>query len=257
MTSTIPADAAELRTAIARGEWTCATAGLLDDHQQANLVVVPAHAAEAFEAYCVAHPTVCPLLARTQPGDPTLVYQGCVVDISTMVPRYRIWDHGAVVDEPTDLSGWWKQDSVAFALGCSHTFDGPLRRAGIPVATTPPPVYITDRILRTDGAASMFDGPLAVSMRPVASNLVGTAIAVSGRYPTGHGSPVHVGNPAELGIDDLTRPDFGVFAGVGEEQVPVFWDCGVTPQLALGKAGLAYSATHFPGHMLVLDAVVS
>ncbi|SNS95628.1 D-glutamate cyclase family protein [Rhodococcoides kyotonense] len=246
-----------LRERIASGEWTTATAGLLDGHQQANLVVVPESAAAAFEEYCAAHPTVCPVLARTQPGDPTMVYQDCTVDISTMIPRYRVWESGTVVDEPNDLSAWWKDDSVAFALGCSHTFDGPLRRAGISVATTAPPVYITDRILRTDGAASMFDGPLAVSMRPVDKDLVDDAIAVTGRYPTGHGSPVHVGDPAELGIDDITRPDFGVFAGVGEGQVPVFWDCGVTPQLALGSAGLAYAATHYPGHMLVLDAVVS
>jgi uncharacterized protein YcsI (UPF0317 family) len=254
---TAPASPLELRERIASGEWTTATAGLLDDHQQANLVVVPASAAAAFEEYCAAHPTVCPVLARTQPGDPTITYQDCTVDISTMLPRYRVWEHGAVVDEPNDLSTWWKDDSVAFALGCSHTFDGPLRRAGIPVATTAPPVYITDRILRTDGAASMFDGPLAVSMRPVDADLVDEAVAVTGRYPTGHGAPVHIGDPAELGIDDIARPDFGVFAGVGEGQVPVFWDCGVTPQLALGSADLAYAATHYPGHMLVLDAVVS
>ncbi|MEU4839767.1 D-glutamate cyclase family protein [Nocardia testacea] len=250
---TAPAHPRELRARIARGEWTTPTAGILDDYQQANLVVVPESAAADFRAYCAANPAVCPLLAVTEPGDPLLTYDECTVDIRTALPRYRVWHHGALVAEPGDITDYWRDDAVAFALGCSHTFDAPLRRIGVPVPRSAPPVYITDRATT---AAGIFGGPLAVSMRPVPESLIDAAVALTARYPTGHGAPVRIGNASGLGIGDLSAPDFGVFAGVPEGCVPVFWACGVTPQLALPELGLAYAITHFAGHMLVLDTVL-
>lgn len=250
----VPVTPEQLRRSIADRTWTSPTAGILDGYQQANLVVVPASAATEFAEYCRANPSVCPLLASSAPGDPQLTYDGCTVDVRTMVPRYRVWERGRLADEPVELTPWWREDSVAFALGCSHTLDGPLRRAGIPVAVTAPPVYITS--LTTRGT-TRFDGAVAVSMRPVQDDLVDTAIAVTAMLPTGHGAPVHIGDPAEIGLADLASPDFGVFPGIAPNQTPVFWNCGVTPQLALAEAGLEYAATHYPGHMLVLDTVVT
>lgn len=243
-----------LRERIAAGTWTGPTAGILDGHQQANLVVVPAAAADEFAAYCAANPSVCPLLARSQPGDPHLTYLGCTIDVRTEVPRYRIWRGAVPAGDPLDLTTWWPGDAVAFALGCSHTLDGPLRRAGIPVATTAPPVYVT--ALATAGG-TRFTGQVAVSMRPVDAALVETAVRVTAALPTGHGAPVHAGDPGALGIADLASPQYGVFPGLADGQVPVYWNCGVTPQLALANAGLPYAATHYPGHMLVFDAVVT
>ncbi|MEU1980878.1 DUF1445 domain-containing protein [Nocardia sp. NPDC019395] len=248
-----PATPAELRGLIADTRWTGPTAGLLDGHQQANLVVVPSSAAEEFTEYCRANPSVCPLLASSAAGDPYLTYDDCTVDIRTMLPRYRVWQHDRIVDEPHDLTPWWREDSVAFALGCSHTLDGPLRRAGIPVATSAPPVYVSS--LRTLGS-TRFDGPVAVSMRPVRADFVDRAVDVTAALPTGHGAPIHIGDPSAIGITDLGTPSYGVFPGVHADRVPVFWNCGVTPQLALAAAGLEYAATHYPGHMLVLDTVV-
>ncbi|MGW5147886.1 D-glutamate cyclase family protein [Rhodococcus koreensis] len=253
MTLPSPTHPQDLRRLVAAGQWTAPTAGILDDYQQANLVVVPSAAADDFAEYCRRNPEVCPLLARTNPGDPNLTYDNCTVDVRTMLPRYRVWERNTLVAEPTDLTEHWRDDAVAFALGCSHTFDAPLRRAGIPVSHAAPPVYVTDR---ETVPAGIFAGPLAVSMRPVPTSLVDTAIEVTRRYPTGHGVPVHVGDPSALGIADLARPDFGVYPGVGEHTVPVFWACGVTPQLAIPEAQLDYAITHFAGHMLVFDTLL-
>ncbi|MEU1522214.1 DUF1445 domain-containing protein [Nocardia rhamnosiphila] len=250
---TTPAHPRELRDRIARGEWTTPTAGILDDYQQANLVVVPESAAANFRAYCAANPEVCPLLAATDPGEPLLTYDDCTVDIRTALPRYRVWYDGVLVAEPGDILDHWRDDAVAFALGCSHTFDAPLRRIGVPVPRSAPPVYVTDRATT---AAGMFGGPLVVSMRPVPESLVDAAAALTARYPTGHGAPVQIGNAPGLGIADLSAPDFGVFAGVPAGCLPVFWACGVTPQLALPTLGLEYAITHCAGHMLVLDTVL-
>ncbi|NKY58286.1 D-glutamate cyclase family protein [Nocardia flavorosea] len=250
---TAPAHPRELRDRIARGEWTTPTAGILDDYQQANLVVIPDSAAADFREYCAANPDVCPLLATTEPGDPLLTYDECTVDLRTALPRYRVWHNGVLVAEPTDILDHWQDDAVAFALGCSHTFDAPLRRIGVPVPRSAPPVYVTDRATTPAG---MFAGPLAVSMRPVPGPLVAAAVELTTRYPTGHGAPVQIGNAAELGIADLGVPDFGVYAGVPDGCVPVFWACGVTPQMALPDLGLDYAITHFAGHMLVLDTLL-
>ncbi|MFD6064934.1 D-glutamate cyclase family protein [Rhodococcus wratislaviensis] len=253
MTVPAPAHPRDLRRLVAAGEWTAPTAGILDDYQQANLLVVPSAAADDFAEYCRRNPDVCPLLARTDPGNPQLTYDNCTVDIRTMLPRYRVWQHDTLMAEPTDLITYWRDDAVAFALGCSHTFDAPLRRAGIPVSHAAPPVYVTDRATLPAG---VFAGPLAVSMRPVPTSLVDTAIEVTGRYPTGHGVPVHVGDPSLLGISDLTRPDFGSYPGVPAGSTPVFWACGVTPQMAIPAAHLDYAMTHLAGHMLVFDTLL-
>ena len=250
---TAPAHPRELRDRILRGEWTTPTAGILDDYQQANLVVIPDSAAADFREYCAANPDVCPLLATTEPGHPLLTSDECTVDLRTALPRYRVWHNGVLVAEPTDILDHWRDDAVAFALGCSHTFDAPLRRIGVPVPRSAPPVYVTDRATTPAG---IFGGPLAVSMRPVPEPLVTAVVELTTRYPTGHGAPVQIGNAAELGIAELSAPDFGVYAGVPDGCVPVFWACGVTPQMALPDLGLDYAITHFAGHMLVLDTLL-
>lgn len=253
MKTSTPTHPAQLRALIATGEWTCPTAGILDDYQQANLVIVPASAADEFSEYCRLNADACPLLVQGTPGDPLLNFDGCAVDVRSDLPKYRVWQNNSLIAEPYDIGEYWRDDAVAFALGCSHTFDAALRRAAIPVAATAPPVYITTR---QTTATARFAGPLVVSMRPVPSRLVGRAIEVSERYPTGHGRPVHIGDPAHLGIEDLTRPDYGIYPGMDADSTPVFWACGVTPQLALSAARLPYAITHFAGHMLVFDTLL-
>lgn len=246
----VPGTPHRLRELIARGEWVRPTSGVLDDYQQANLAVVPRAHAYDFLLFCTRNPKSCPLIAVTEPGSPFVDGRDGPIDLRSMLPRYRVWKQGVLVDEPTDLNAYWQDDAVGFLLGCSHTFDAPLRRAGIPVSGAAPAVYRTTLPCREAGGLS---GPLVVSMRPVPANKVALAVEVTARYPTGHGAPVHVGDPARLGIADLTTPDFGVLPPMDADSVPVFWACGVTPQLVLPALGAPYVFSHYPGHMLVLD----
>ncbi|GGK05497.1 putative hydro-lyase [Pseudomonas matsuisoli] len=250
MSMPLPSTPRELRELIAKGEWTTPTSGVLDDYQQANLAVVPRAHAYDFLLFCTRNPKSCPVIAVTEPGSPFIEGKEGQIDLRTMLPRYRVWAHGALVDEPTDLTRHWRDDAVGFLLGCSHTFDAPLRRAGIPVSGAAPAVYRTSRRCRD---AAGLSGPLVVSMRPVPTDKVALAVEVTSRYPTGHGAPVHIGDPAKLGITDLSKPDFGVVPPMDEDSVPVFWACGVTPQLVLPELGAPYVFSHYPGHMLVLD----
>jgi uncharacterized protein YcsI (UPF0317 family) len=71
--------------------------------------------------------------------------------------------------------------------------------------------------------------------------------------PLAHGAPVHIGDPQEIGIMDLSKPDFGEAVTIQEGEVPVFWACGVTPQAAIMAARPTLALTHSPGHMFITD----
>ena len=229
------------------------TAGCAAGFSQANLVVVPQDASVEFEQFVRRNPKPCPLLDVTAAGSPvTRLAPGA--DLRTDLPAYRIWEHGECVAEPGDITGYWRGDLVAFLLGCSFTFERALLAAGVPVRHIEQgrnvPMFVTNRQCEPGGR---FAGPLVVSMRPVPAGLVATAVEVTAGCPAAHGAPVQVGEPAELGIADVSRPDFGDPVLAQADDVPVFWACGVTPQMALTNAALPLAITHAPGHMFITD----
>jgi uncharacterized protein YcsI (UPF0317 family) len=143
---------------------------------------------------------------------------------------------------------------VAFLLGCSFTFEWALAAAGLPVAHQAQgvnvPMFVTDRRCNPAGR---FDGPLVVSMRPFTPAAIRNVVDISARFPAMHGAPVHIGDPAEIGIDDLAAPDFGDAVTVDADEVPVFWACGVTPQAVAIEARPSLAIFHAPGHMFITD----
>ena len=229
------------------------TASFAPGFAQANLVIVARAAAADFERFARLNPGPCPLLDISEPGDPaTRLAPGA--DLRTDLPAYRVWEHGRCVAEPDDISEYWRDDLVAFLTGCSFTFERALLAAGVPVRHLEQgsnvAMYVTSRPCLTAGR---FSGPLVVSMRPVPAALVPVAAEVTARFPAAHGAPVHCGDPGALGIGELSRPDFGDPVALRPGDVPVFWACGVTPQVALTGARLPLAITHAPGHMLITD----
>jgi uncharacterized protein YcsI (UPF0317 family) len=221
---------------------------------QANLVIVPRELAFDFLLFCHRNPKPCPLLDVTEPGDPEprLVAPGA--DLRTDLPRYRVYEHGELVEEPADLSAWWRDDLVAFLIGCSFTFESALLQAGVPVRHLEAGCNVSMyRTNRPCVPAGIFRGPLVVSMRPLMPAHAIRAVQVCSRFPRAHGAPVHVGDPAALGIGDLSRPDFGDPVEVRPGEMPVFWACGVTPQAVAMEARPPLLITHKPGHMFVTD----
>ena len=170
------------------------------------------------------------------------------------MPKYRIYRDGKLDQEVTDLLGVWTPDLVAFLLGCSFTFETGLLQAGIPVRHIEEgknvSMFVTSIPCASAGA---FNGPLVVTMRPIPAPMVPRAVQISGRFPAVHGTPIHVGDPAALGIRDLGKPDFGDAVTIRHGEVPVFWACGVTPQAVAMQAKPPLMITHAPGHMFVTD----
>ncbi|WP_309116375.1 putative hydro-lyase [Saccharothrix sp.] len=229
------------------------TAGLAPGYAQANLIAVPRDWAYDVLLFAQRNPKPCPVLDVTDPGVRTTVLAEHA-DLARDIPRYRIWEHGELKVEPTDATDHWRDDLVAFLIGCSFTFESALRRAGVPLRYVDQgrnvPMYVTDRECRPAGR---IHGPLVVSMRYVPVDQVHTAHATTARMPAVHGAPVHAGNPRDLGIKDLDHPDFGDPTTPEPGDVPVFWACGVTPQAAVMASKPPFAITHAPGHMFVTD----
>jgi uncharacterized protein YcsI (UPF0317 family) len=232
------------------------TSGLAPGFAQANLVVLPRDEAYDFLRFCRANPKPCPLLDVTEPGDPTPRHVAPTADLRTDLPRYRVWEHGQLVEEPTDIMRWWRDDLVSFVIGCSFTFEAAMLRAGVPVRHIElgrnVPMYRTNIPCQPAG---QFHGPLVVSMRPLRPADAIRAVQITSRYPSVHGAPVHLGLPEQIGIRDLSHPDFGDAVPIADNELPVFWACGVTPQAAIMSARPPFAITHSPGCMFVTDVL--
>jgi uncharacterized protein YcsI (UPF0317 family) len=229
------------------------TTGWAAGYTQANMVVLPRDWAYDMLLFGQRNSQAVPLLDVTDAGShATELAPGA--DLRTDLPRYRVWRDGELVAEPTEVAGLWRDDLVTFLIGCSFSFETALMDSGVPVRNIEQGVNVAMyRTLVECRPAGRLAGPLVVSMRPVPAGQVVTAVQVTSRMPQVHGAPVHVGEPATLGIDDLDRPDFGEPVQAHEGDVPVFWACGVTPQAALMASRPPFAITHAPGFMFVTD----
>ncbi len=243
-----------IRQRVRRGEITGNTSGLAPGCVQGNVVILPVELASDFLRFCQANPKPCPLLAVSEPGNPTLPALGLDIDIRSDVPRYRVFRRGVMVEEPIDIGHLWREDLVSFILGCSFSFEWALLEDGLPIRHQTcgknVPMYRTG-IPTTP--AGRFHGPLVVSMRPFSPVDAIRAIQITSRFPGVHGAPVHIGKPELIGIRDLARPDWGDAVEVKPEELPLFWACGVTPQAVIAEARPDFCITHAPGAMLITD----
>ena len=242
------------RAPIRSGEFAGQTSGLAPGIVQGNVAILPGDWADEFLRFCRRNPKPCTPIAVSEPGDPMLPELGADIDIRTDVPAYRVFENGEEVAEVTDLNDHWRDDLVAFVLGCSFSFEQALVDAGLNLrhwdAGTNVPMYITNI---PTSATRRYSGPMVVSMRPFAPKEAIRAIQVTTRFPSVHGAPVHFGDPAAIGIEDVDQPDFGDAVEIRDGEVPVFWACGVTPQAVIAEAKPPFCITHKPGSMLISD----
>ncbi|TDW89696.1 uncharacterized protein YcsI (UPF0317 family) [Kribbella pratensis] len=252
MTTTATLSPAQARS-LFRDDYSGPTTGWAGGYTQTNLIAVPADWAYDVLLFCTRNPQACPVLDVSDPGDPTTrLARGA--DLRTDLPQYRIWQDGELVAEVADATEVWRDDLVAFSLGCSFTFESALAAEGVPLRHVDQgrnvAMYVTDRDCEPAGR---LHGPLVVSMRQIPADRVDDAVRITRAMPAVHGGPVHIGDPSGLGITDLARPDFGDPVDAADGDVPVFWACGVTPQAALMASRPPYAITHSPGYMFITD----
>jgi len=245
---------AQIRERIRRGEITGQTSGMCPGFAQANLLILPKEEAYDFLLFTQRNPKSCPLLEVGDVGSRAIRRIAKDADVATDLPRYRLWKKGELQGEYTDISSLWQEDFVYFLIGCSFSFEGELLSADVPVRHieegTNVPMYLTN--IACD-PAGMFFGNTVVSMRPMPVKDAIRAISITASMPRVHGAPIHFGNPEEIGIRDISKPDFGDPVPIREGEVPVFWCCGVTPQSVVMSAKPAIAISHAPGHMFISD----
>ncbi len=248
------ADPRAARRAMRSGAWTLPTAALAPGFVQANLVMLPAEWAFDFLLFCQRNPKPCPLLIASEPGSTALPGWADDLDLRTDLSGYRVFEDGRCVAEPSSIAEFWRDDLVTFALGCSFSFEQALRTADLEVRHQAlgrnVPMYRTSIDC---ASAGRFGGRMVVSMRPFLPADAIAAVQVTTRFPAVHGAPVHLGYPEQIGIHDLAHADFGDDPVIHDGELPVFWACGVTPQVVLEEARPPFCITHRPGHMLVTD----
>ena len=245
----------ELRKLIRSGEFTGNTSGYSQGFVQGNLCILPADWANDFLQFCQLNPKPCPLVGMaSKPGDYRIAKLGEDLDIRTDIPSYRLFEQGVLQREVTDISSYWRDDFVTFVLGCSFSFEEALIADGLEIRNVSEGVNVPMYRTNIDCAsAGRFSGKMVVSMRPMLPADAIRAIQICTRFPSVHGAPVHFGDPGQIGIRDIQAPEFGDAVTIKENEVPVFWACGVTPQVALEQAKPPICITHSPGCMLVTD----
>ena len=254
VTADIASESLKARLACRSGRHTGPTTNVAPGYVQGNLVVLPQALAADFEKFCELNPKPCPLVGRSEPGSPHIASLAADLDIRTDLPRYRVWRNGRLTEEPTDVIAHWRNDLVAFVLGCSFSFEDALTTEGLAIRHIERgcnvPMYRTNVPCKPAGP---FAGRLVVSMRPFTPADAARAEKITARYPAVHGAPVQIGNAASLGITDIGRPDYGDAVDIAPDEVPVFWACGVTPQSIILESKPEFAITHAPGCMLVTD----
>lgn len=242
------------RLKVRQGQHRAPTAGLAPGYVQGNLAILPKDLAADFLRFCQLNPKPCPVIGTSAPGDPRVPALGEDLDIRTDLPRYRVWKNGELIAEPTDVKDHWRDDLVSFVIGCSFSFEEALLADGIPLRHIERgcnvPMWRTSIATKEAGP---FHGPMVVSMRPMTPAHAIRAVQITTRFPSVHGAPVHVGKPELIGIKDIAKPDYGDAVEVREDELPVFWACGVTPQSVIATVKPDFCITHYPGSMLVTD----
>ena len=248
-------DPGAIREAIRHGQLSGPTAGLAPGFVQCNILILPGEFADDFIRYCELNRRACPLLSVSKAGDPSLPELGNGIDIRTDLSGYSVFENGELTQNHDDISDLWRDDFVTFAFGCSFSFEQVLESEGVKL----------DYLQRGDSAAlyytnldslpaGPFSGKIAVSMRPLLPEEAIKAIIVTSRYPAVHGEPIHIGKPQMIGIDDINKPVQTLSqTRLAENELPLFWACGVTSQLAVEKAKLPICISHASAHMLITD----
>ncbi|XP_008314793.1 D-glutamate cyclase, mitochondrial-like isoform X3 [Cynoglossus semilaevis] len=252
------------------------TSGLAKGYQQAGVIFLPNQHADDFEAFCHNNPGPLTFLYRSQQGESSCPPLAGNVDIRTDISKYCVYEAGHVVrtlsslmsltcelrtssseQQPVAASDSLSQqlsDMVCLYLGCSFGFESKLKDAGVPVRNVEQGKNVSMYKSTVPCVpVGVFSCPLVVTMRPIPAALLNVAVEVTHLNPLAHGAPVHIGEPALLGIPDLSRPDYGDPVELQPGDVPVFWACGVTAIQAILSSKVPLAFSHSPGCMFLTD----
>ncbi len=247
--------AIEIRNCIRKESYVNHTAGLAANKLQTNIVIVPKEFSEDFHNFCKKNVKACPLVGKTDVGDPYFRKLGEDIDIRYDVPSYNLYENGHIKKTVKNIEDYWNKDLVAFAIGCSFTFEHELLKNNLSIDHISNnkivPMYKTNI---NNVVSGVFASNMVVSMRIFNGSDERKIVDISKMFLFAHGEPVYIGEPKNIGIKNILKPDWGdAPRKKNENEKYFFWACGVTPQNAVMQAKLPFCITHTPGHMLITD----
>jgi len=245
----------QLREIIRSGDYKGQTAGLSKNMLQTNLIILEKKYALDFMIFCQRNPKACPLVGVTNIGDPFFKTLGNNIDVRTDVPSYNIYKNGVFYKTVSEISDLWNENLIAFAIGCSFTFEHSLLRHGFSIdhinENKVVPMYSTNIKNVKSGP---FENTMVVSMRIFKKYQVNEVINICKSFHWAHGKPIHVGDPYEIGISNISEPTWGnAPRSLLKDEVNIFWACGVTPQNAILNSTVSFCISDTPGYMLITD----
>ncbi|EDO48570.1 predicted protein, partial [Nematostella vectensis] len=235
--------------------------GLCRGFLQANVAIIPSSLAKDFMEFCRKNPAPCPLLYCSDVGE---VSAGSLADpnsdIRTDLLKYIVNNREDGKETSTILTNLldypW-EDMVTFYIGCSFSFEDAMIASGIPIKNIQEKKNVS--MFQTNIScipAGKFSCPkMVVSMRPIKKHLVERAVIVTAAFEAVHGAPIHIGDPAMIGIETSLKPEHGDVVAVDDDEVPLFWACGVTSSCAIKTAEPAICFSHSPGCMFISDVM--
>ena len=231
------------------------TSGLAANKLQANIVILPNEYENDFFNFCKINSKACPLVGQTKLNNPYFNTLGDDIDIRLDVPLYNVYKHGKLITSVRNIKDYWNNNFIAFAIGCSFSFEDALLNAGLEIdhitSNKVVPMYRTNIKNKKSGP---FNSKMVVSMRIFNRKDINKVRQVSGKFSFAHGDPIHIGDPIEIGIKNILSPDWGDGPRKKhDDEEYIFWACGVTPQNAIIEAKIPFCITHTPGHMLITD----
>ena len=231
------------------------TSGLATNKLQANIVILPKEYTTDFYNFCRLNSKACPLVGQTKLNNPYFESLGDDIDIRFDVPLYNVYKNGALTSTVKNIEDYWNNNFIAFAIGCSFSFEDALLNAGLEIDhiknNKVVPMYRTNIKNKKSGP---FNSQMVVSMRIFNQKDIEKVRQISANFSFAHGDPIHIGDPIEIGINNIFSPDWGDSPRQkNDEEEYIFWACGVTPQNAIIEARIPFCITHTPGHMLITD----
>lgn len=243
----------EFRKVVASGNFSNPTAGHCKGYLQTNLLIISKKYADSFEEFAKKNHKAIPVLEviRNSHYSKILANQA---NLLNELPLYDIFKDGKYIKSEKSIEEYYSEDLVFFLIGCSFTFENHLIESSIALRHIEEhknvAMYNTNIKLND---VDIFNGNMVVSMRPIKKDRVSDACVISSHYPDTHGGPIQVGYPEMIGINNISNPDYGDFVEIKDDEIPVFWPCGVTPINVLKKVQLPFAITHSPGYMFIAD----
>jgi uncharacterized protein YcsI (UPF0317 family) len=240
----------DFRHLVRQGKWVDETL-VCSGYIQTHLAIVPRDLAFEFLLFCNRNPKPFPVLEVTDPGDYLSKSMAPGADLRTDLPKYYIYKDGKLVSEVNNIKDYWRDDLVCFLIGCARRID--LIFDAAKVGYRKVGSFSTNIRCIPSGC---FKGSIVVQCYLFKDNSSALrAIQISSRFPAMHGSPVHIGDPAVIGIRDLCHPDHPSVPVSPREpdEIALYWACAASLHALAKESRPSLMIVNAPGYMLVTD----